>query len=128
MMFEDDDFFINDDELAEENQLTITDTAMMNLLDSIIRAAQDMKDNLKFSEKTDSRNNLQLITSFVGCLNELSKADLDKLSADEAESIIDKILRQTTELTFNNIDEVLPGTEEEITELPISDNDDSTDW
>lgn len=128
-MFEDEEFFINDDELAEDNRLTISDSARMDLLNSIIKSAQDMKDNLKFNEQSDAEHNLEMITNYVDCLIKVSQVDLEDLSEEEAEELIDKILRSTTELTFNNIDEVLPDAEPE-TEMndDNSDDGDSTDW
>lgn len=128
-MFEDDDFFLDDEELAEDNRLTISDSARMDLLNSIIKSAQDMKDNLKFNEQSDAEHNLEMITNYVDCLIKVSQVDLEDLSEEEAEELIDKILRSTTELTFNNIDEVLPDEEPEA-EMndDNSDDGDSTDW
>lgn len=128
-MFEDDDFFLDDEELAEDNRLTISDSARMDLLNSIIKSAQDMKDNLKFNEQSDAEHNLEMITNYVDCLIKVSQVDIEDLSEEEAEELIDKILRSTTELTFNNIDEVLPDEEPEA-EMndDNSDDGDSTDW
>lgn len=128
-MFDDDDFFLDDEELAEDNRLTISDSARMDLLNSIIKSAQDMKDNLKFNEQSDAEHNLEMITNYVDCLIKVSQVDLEDLSEEEAEELIDKILRSTTELTFNNIDEVLPDEEPEA-EMndDNSDDGDSTDW
>lgn len=128
-MFEDDEYFLDDEELAEDNRLTISDSARMDLLNSIIKAAQDMKDNLKFNEQSDAEHNLEMITNYVDCLIKVSQVDLEDLSEEEAEELIDKILRSTTELTFNNIDEVLPDEEPEA-EMndDNSDDGDSTDW
>ena len=128
-MFDDDEYFLDDEELAEDNRLTISDSARMDLLNSIIKSAQDMKDNLKFNEQSDAEHNLEMITNYVDCLIKVSQVDLEDLSEEEAEELIDKILRSTTELTFNNIDEVLPDEEPE-TEMndDNSDDGDSTDW
>ena len=128
-MFHDDDFFLDDEELAEDNRLTISDSARMDLLNSIIKSAQDMKDNLKFNEQSDAEHNLEMITNYVDCLIKVSQVDLEDLSEEEAEELIDKILRSTTELTFNNIDEVLPDEEPEAEmDDNSSDDGDSTDW
>lgn len=128
-MFDDDEYFLDDEELAEDNRLTISDSARMDLLNSIIKSAQDMKDNLKFNEQSDAEHNLEMITNYVDCLIKVSQVDLEDLSEEEAEELIDKILRSTTELTFNNIDEVLPDEEPEA-EMndDNSDDGDSTDW
>lgn len=128
-MFDDDEYFLDDEELAEDNRLTISDSARMDLLNSIIKSAQDMKDNLKFNEQSDAEHNLEMITNYVDCLIKVSQVDLEDLSEEEAEELIDKILRSTTELTFNNIDEVLPDVEPEA-EMndDNSDDGDSTDW
>ena len=128
-MFEDDEYFLDDEDLAEDNRLTISDSARMDLLNSIIKSAQDMKDNLKFNEQSDAEHNLEMLTNYVDCLIKVSQVDLEDLSEEEAEELIDKILRSTTELTFKNIDEVLPDEEPE-TEMndDNSDDGDSTDW
>lgn len=126
-MFNDDDFFLNDDELAEDNQITIVDTARTKLLESIIKSSKDMIDNLKFNEQSEAESNTRLISSYVDSLLRLGAVDLSQLSEEEAEEEIDKILKSTTELTFSNMNDVLPEEEPEISVEEESDESDGTD-
>lgn len=123
-----DDFFLNDDELAEDNQITIVDTARTKLLESIIKSSKDMIDNLKFNEQSEAESNTRLISSYVDSLLRLGAVDLSQLSEEEAEEEIDKILKSTTELTFSNMNDVLPEEEPEISVEEESDESDGTDW
>ena len=130
-MFNDDDFFINDDELAEDNQLTIVDTARIDLLKTMKKTADDMISNLQFNEKNEAMTNTRLLAGYMDSLIKLAEIELsDNLSDEEVAEEIDKVLKQTTELTFGNINDVLKD-EGEATEMPeFEDNDDgdSTDW
>lgn len=129
-MFEDDDFFINDDELAEDNQETIIDISKTKLLDSLIKSANDMKGNLKFNEQSEAGSNLRMITSYVDSLLKLEQLDAEQFSDEEIEEEIDKILKSTTELTFGNINEVLPDEPEETKMISddTSEGNEGTDW
>ena len=130
----DDDFFINDDELAQDNQLSIVDISKDKLLENIISIANDMKFNLKFNEKTDCESNLKILSTNLSSLITMFEIDETQLSEEEIQNQIDNIIRQTTELSFTNLDDIVKKEPEEKTETnseniePPTKDDDSLGW
>ena len=127
---EDDEFFVNDDELAADNQPTTVDSAKDKVLDYIIEVAKKIKDNIKFNETTDASSNISLLSKQVDALISLDSKELEGLSDEELYERVEKIQRSTTELTLSNIDDVLPKQEEDFddsgaTNMNGDDDDDS---
>jgi len=124
-----DDFFINDDELAADHQLTLLDEAKIKVLDYIIKLAQEMKSNLEFSEIGNYEANFSSVSSQFGILSDLS-VDTSGMSDDDMEEIIENAFKKSTEITYSNMGNLL--SEEEDTSISInpSDNiaDDGTDF
>ena len=128
-MFNDDDFFLSDDELAEDNQLSIVDSARLDLLESIKTAVDNMIGNIKFNEQSDANNNCRIIAGYLDHLIVLGQIDTMGLSDEEVFEKIEEVMKSTTELTFKNIDDVLPEPEEN-SNMGMEDlgSDDGTDW
>lgn len=113
-MFED-DFFINDNDLASDNQPTLIDQAKMDLLNTIIEKANSMKESLILKETSEAENLLTVLSRYFDALIKLSELDItdsnEELS-EEIEKIINDIVVSTTKITLSNIDTVLPKVEE----------------
>lgn len=127
---EDDEFFINDDDLAADNQLSIVDDAKLKVLEYIIKVATEAKDNIKFNESTDASSNISLLSKQMSALISLDSEELEELSDEELYERVEAILRSTTELTLSNIDDVLPKQEDDFddsgsTNMNADDDDDS---
>lgn len=124
----DDDFFLNDDDLAADNQLSIVDEAKIKLAKEIEKVAKDLEENINYNEKSDSENNLRILSNHLTALISMFEIDTFNLSDEEVQERIDEVIKQTTQLTFANIDDVIPEMEES-TDTEISDdNDDNLDW
>ena len=125
---EDDEFYLNDDELAEDNQMTIVDMAKKQVIDSIIKTANDIKVNLKFNERGDCSSNISILSSLTSSLIELDSAEINDLSDEELQAKIEEVLKKTTELTFANIDKVIKTEDDDEQDSGDSeDTDDDTD-
>ena len=113
-MFED-DFFINDNDLASDNQPTLIDQAKMDLLNTIIEKANSMKESLILKETSEADNLLVVLSRYFDALIKLSELDItdsnEELS-EEIEKIINDIVVSTTKITLSNIDTVLPKVDE----------------
>lgn len=126
----DDDFFLSDDDLGKDNQLSIVDDAKIKVLEEIKKSAHDIIENIKFNEKSDSVSNLRILSGLVGSLTDLFGVNSDDLADEEVQALIDNVLKATTELTFSNIDEIIKEDEENQSDSPFdsSDDSDSLDW
>lgn len=129
-MFNEDDFFLDDDELAEDNQLSLVDSARLNLLESIKKSCEDMIENLKFNEQSEAFNNTRIIAGYVDSLINLGSIEINNLSEEEIYDEIEKVMTATTTLTFGNINEILPDEEETTNNMSADSDDDAdgTDW
>lgn len=107
-MFNDDDFFLDDSELAQDNQMTIVDDAIYKSLDSMEKAITELKNNLKFNEQVDAMASLKILSMHLDSAIRLARIDEDNLSEEEVQEEIENVIKQTTELTFANINTVLP--------------------
>lgn len=131
-MFEADDFYLDDDELGEENQMSMVDEAIYKSLEGMQKSITELMNNLKFNEVQDQKNSLRLIAMHLDSAITLANIDENNLTEEEVFEEIEKVLKQTTELTFSNIDRVIPKIEEDdddnTTALNPGDLGDSTDW
>ena len=110
-IFDDGDFFIDDNELAEDNQMSMVDDAIMKSLNAMEKAIADMKQNLQFNEASDARHNLRIISMHLDSAIRLSDIDSEGLSEEEVFEEIEKVIKQTTQLTFSNMNDILPQEE-----------------
>lgn len=124
----DDDFFLNDDDLAADNQLSIVDEAKIKLAKEIEKVAKDLEENINYNEKSDSENNLRILSNHLTALISMFEIDTFNLSDEEIQERIDEVIKQTTQLTFANIDDVIPEMEESTDTEVSDDNDDNLDW
>ena len=122
-----DDFFINDDELAADHQLTLLDEAKIKCLDRIIAITNECKLNLELSERGNFSNNLGILSSQISILIDLQAADEENLSDEEMEEIIDRAFKSTTEITFANLNEIIPDDDDSVGIEDNSDKDDNSD-
>jgi len=129
--FEDDEFYLDDNELAQENSLSQVGLAKTQVLNCLEKAVKELKDNIKFNEKQEQEANLQLISNYTSALISLVEVENDPSTSDEeVAEYIKQILSQTTELSFSNMNEVLsnhPGVETEESGTTNIDNDAADD-
>lgn len=123
-MFEDDDFFLDGDELDMENNLTVIDNAKKEVLEHIEKLSNEMKMNLKFGEIVDYNNNLMAISRELDILIKLSSVEDQNLTDEEQLDIIKQAQRMTTELTFKNIDDFIEKDENNNEDVSSNNSDD----
>ena len=129
MMFEDDDFFINEDELAAENQLNLVDNAKSDILGRLEELMKTLKENIKFRERADFDANLKIVLSQFDVLLKLHSADASGMDDEEQLELIKEAQKLTTELSYDNIDDFVEKDEEEDTvSNDIDDIGDGTDF
>ena len=130
-MFEDDGFYLDDDELGEDNQMTLVEEAVFKTVEAMEKTLKEFKDNLRFREIQDQESQVRILSSHLDSILKLRNIDTSELSEEEIFEEIENVYKRTTELTFSNIDNLLPDPEEEkIDGLDIGplDTDNSTDW
>lgn len=126
-MFEDDDFFIDNDELAADEQLDIVDSTILKLTEQLKKTSEELALNIKLKEGSDADASLSIIAGLVNQIITLKSIDIENLSDEEIEEAINSAIKSTTELTFNNINNVLGDDEPtDITTTDDSDDDNSS--
>ena len=124
-MFDENDFFLNDDELAQDNQLDVVSSESIKLLELIKKTSDAAIENFKFGEKSDAKNAITLISSYLTSLIDFVNADAEGLSDEEICAKAEEVSKMTTELTLNNIDAILGKAEEVKQNTPDSGVDES---
>ena len=122
-----DDFFLDDDDLAQDNQLTVIDNTRIRILDDIIDIAKKIKENINFNEETDARANIQILSRNLDWLLELTNVDINGRSDEELQEIVENVLSATTELTLENMNALLPDDEDGET-VETMDDDNGIDF
>ena len=130
---DDDNFFLNDDELGEDNALSIVDEAKLKAVSMIQKIANDLEGNIKYNESTDAQSNTELLLHHVNALLELQTLENQNVSNEELAEKIDEIFKSTTQLTYQNIKTVLKSEDDETDDNNSQsgtnyNNTDETDW
>ena len=105
-MFNDDEFFIDDDELAKDNQPNIVDEAIIKSLQTMQKITTELIDNIRFNEINDQASNLRLLSIHLDSITKLASIDTLNLSDEEISEEIEKVIKQTTLLDMKNIDKI----------------------
>lgn len=108
-----DDFFLEDDDFAEENELTILDSAELDVLKCLKETVEKIETNIKFKEESEETYNLTVLGNYMDRLTMIYNTKGSNQSKEELEETLKEITRITTPLTFSNIDKVLPDENEE---------------
>lgn len=107
-MYDDEEFFINDDELAADHQLTLLDEAKVNVLNYVTKLSEELKSNLEYSEIGNYQANLEILSAQIGILIELESVDDTNMSDEEMQDIIERAMNKSTEITYANMSDILP--------------------
>lgn len=124
-MFEDEDFYFDEESLNADDQMSLLDEARHQLVLTMEKILNELKYNLKLGEPGYDEN-LSALGSQLDILIELSSDDYDELSDEEQKDIIEKALKQSTEITFNNINEIIPVERKEKVEEKYNEDDSSS--
>jgi hypothetical protein len=129
---ESDDFYMDDSELAAENQMTLIEQQMDLVLGEMEKKVAECRDNLAYSEQHDFKTNFEIIARYVTAISEISmlQADVEAGTIEEAVVLekIKGITLRVKELSFEDINDYAKqnGTEAKTVspDAPIEDNDD----
>lgn len=109
---EDDDFFIDDDELNEEIPETKVDDVLYKFFESIEKKAQEAKGHIKHAEQGETVETFLTINRYVASIGDIlqmleSQNSTDestpKLSEDEIEEYLEQLELTARELSFKDI-------------------------
>jgi hypothetical protein len=106
-MMNDDEFFLDGDELNSEHQLSITDTTKIKLLETIVKKASEAIDNIKHFELSEYKANLSNVNRYVGAIIEVEQLAQDsEVSEEELVEMLEKIELTAKELSFTDLKEI----------------------
>jgi hypothetical protein len=99
-----DEFFLNDDELFEENSMSDIDKAKLDLLEFVEKKVQEAKDNLTYSETAEFDTNINTISRYITGIMEINMAESDpELSEDDIVQMIKVVEQRTKELSIEDL-------------------------
>lgn len=102
----DDDFFLNDDELAADNQPSIVQLAEDKVLSAMLETIKDMKNSIKLNESSECHKDIEKINNYSAILAALDAISDANLSDEEIEEKVNEALKTSTEITFSNMDNI----------------------
>ena len=106
-MMNDDEFFLDGEELNNEHQLSITDTTKIKLLETIVKKASEAIDNIKHFETSEYKANLSNVNRYVGAIIEVEQlAQNQEVSEEELVEMLEKIELTAKELSFTDLKEI----------------------
>jgi hypothetical protein len=104
IMADADDFELNDDELAAENQMSAADEQKVKILKVMKKKIEEAIENLNFSEKEEYKANFAVISRYVGAIIEIEQMEADpEISEDDLLEAIEKIEITVKELSFQDL-------------------------
>lgn len=101
------DFFLDGDGLENDVQLSIVDNAKKQVLEALEKITHESLTDLKVNDRSSVSAKIELISSYTSLLIRLDGIDEANTPINEQQEIIEEVLKQTTEITLSNMDEVL---------------------
>jgi len=106
---ESDEFYMDESELFEENQMTLIEQQLDLVLSEMEKKVVECRENLSYSEQHDFKTNFEIIARYVTAISEISmlQADVDAGIIEE-EVVIEKIKGITLrvkELSFDDLND-----------------------
>lgn len=122
MTYGDDDFFLDDDELSGESQLSMADEQKIKVLETIKTKIDETIANLKYSEKEEFKTNFSIIARYVSTIIDIEAMEQDEnISEEELLEAIEHIEITVKELSFQDLREI--ERKSKTVELDTGDND-----
>jgi hypothetical protein len=120
----DDDFELNEDELAAESQLSIADEEKIKILEVMKKKIIEAIDNLKYSEKEEYKANFAVISRYVSAIIDIEQMEQNpEISKEELLEAIEKIEITVKELSFQDLKQM----EEKSKTVIVEDEEDNGD-
>lgn len=107
MSMNDDEFFLDGDELNEEGRLSMADVEKVKILETMKRKIEEAIGNLNHSEKEEYKATFAVISRYVGAILEIEQMEQNpEVSEEELLDAIEKIELTVKELSFQDLKEI----------------------
>ena len=107
MSMNDEEFFLDGDELNKEGQLSMADNEKLKILETMKKKIEEAIGNLKHSEKEEYRATFAVISRYVGAVLEIEQMEQNiNTSEEELLEAIEKIELTVKELSFHDLKEI----------------------
>lgn len=106
-MYDDDDFYLDDADLADDTELSVVDDAKLKLLNKIENIVTELKDSVKFQETGEYNKKSETLERHISLLKELSyieDPETDTIDNDKLKEILDSIDLDTGNYDILNLD------------------------
>lgn len=110
---EDEDYFMNDDDLAAETQISLADKEKIKILENMKKKIDEAIENLEYSEKTEYISNFSIISRYVSAIIRIESLESDTdIAEEELLEEIEKIEITVKELSFQDLRDIEKSNEE----------------
>jgi hypothetical protein len=107
MSMNEEEFFLDGDELNKEGQLSMADVEKVKILETMKKKIEEAIGNLNHSEKEEYRATFAVISRYVGAILEIEQLEQDpNTSEEELLEAIEKIELTVKELSFQDLKEI----------------------
>lgn len=96
------DFF--EDDMEADIKLSLFDEERIKILNSIIKTAEEVKDNIKMKLLGEEKKNFMIISRYVSAMCDLNTVEnSEEISDEEAREIISQIEGSVREISFSEL-------------------------
>lgn len=88
-----DEFFLDDDDLNAEDELSPTGKEKIKILDVMEKIITDLKDNIRFGESGEERNKFGILSGYVSYISQIITME----NNNESENTVLEALREIDE-------------------------------
>lgn len=101
----DDEFYIDDDDLNSDFELNAFEKEKFNVLSVIRETVDKIEENIKFRETSEEQKNFEILAGYVSCFIEINNLAKGNLPQAEALGRLKNIESAVKELNFDDIDD-----------------------
>jgi hypothetical protein len=118
-----DEFFLSDDDLRGENELTEVEKAMINVIDILKKKIDLLKETIEMKQTSEVDSLVTVVLRYVGAVSSIKDiGNNPEMKEEDKLEEIDKILMTTKELDFFDIKQK----EEKSQEVKVDESDDDS--
>lgn len=122
-MYGDDEFFMDDNELNAETQISMADQQKIKVLENMKKKIDEAISNLTYSEKEEYSANFAIISRYVGAVIDIEGMEDDpEISEEQLLEEIEKIEITVKELSFQDLRDI----EKKNNIIEVDDDDDDS--
>lgn len=106
-MFGDDEFFLDDNELSGESQMSVADEEKVKILNNIKAKIDEAIKNLNYAEKDEFKTNFSIVSRYITTIIDIQAMEENpEISEEELLEAIENIELTVKELSFNDLKEM----------------------